>query len=107
MQPQEIAVAGAIGSVAGVKRDDGKPARAVTEVPVGEGGVTAWLLCCLSPSSTVTVFFEVTSSHAVRLHFDCDSQNRTKGLMRCQWERGVTAWLLLLSQPPLHRHCLV
>lgn len=62
--PKEIAVAGAIGSIAGLQRDSSKISRAVTEVPIGEGGVTAWLLSCLSPRTTMTVFFDVVSLHA-------------------------------------------
>jgi len=59
--PKEIAVAGAIGSVSGVKRET---KRTVTEVAVGEGGTTAWRACCLNPGSTITLFFDVATSHA-------------------------------------------
>lgn len=56
-------MAGAIGSVSGVKRET---KRTVTEVAVGEGGTTAWRACCLNPGSTITLFFDVATSHAVQ-----------------------------------------
>ena len=36
------------------------------QVPVGEGGTTAWKTCSLTPRSTVTLYLDVCASHAVR-----------------------------------------
>jgi hypothetical protein len=36
------------------------------QVPVGEGGTTAWKTCVLTPSSTVTLYLDVSAPHAVR-----------------------------------------
>ena len=35
------------------------------QVPVGEGGTTAWKTCVLTPSSTVTLYLDVSAPHAV------------------------------------------
>lgn len=36
------------------------------QVSVGEGGTTAWKTCSLTPQSTVTVYLDVATPHAVR-----------------------------------------
>ena len=35
------------------------------QIPVGEGGTTAWKTCVLTPSSTVTLYLDVSAPHAV------------------------------------------
>jgi hypothetical protein len=40
-------------------------APASAQVPVGEGGTTAWKTCVLTPHSTVTLYLDVSAPHAV------------------------------------------
>eukprot|EP00802_Teleaulax_amphioxeia_P005219 Tamp_05223.p1 GENE.Tamp_05223~~Tamp_05223.p1 ORF type:complete len:560 (+),score=150.25 Tamp_05223:448-2127(+) len=56
---REFKVAGAIGCCASLN----KKTQCVAETEIGQGGTSAWKMCALSPSTTVSVFFEVTTQH--------------------------------------------
>ena len=56
---REFKVAGAIGCCASLN----KKTACVAETEIGQGGTSAWKMCGLSPSTTVSVFFEVTTQH--------------------------------------------
>ena len=55
---REFKVAGAIGCCLTMN----KKSQSVAESEIGQGGTSAWKLCGLSPSTTVSVFFEVTTA---------------------------------------------
>ncbi|KAJ1490827.1 protein transporter SEC23 [Baffinella frigidus] len=53
---REFKVAGAIGCCMSLN----KKSQSVAEQEIGQGGTSAWKMCGLSPSTTVSIFFEVT-----------------------------------------------
>ena len=55
----QFKVAGAIGCCQSLN----KKSPSVAEMELGQGGTCAWKMCGLSPSTSVSVFFEVTTQH--------------------------------------------
>jgi len=57
---REFKIAGAIGPVASLNKAS---ACVSQEMEIGIGGTSAWRLCSIDPSTTVSVYFEIVNNH--------------------------------------------